>query len=163
MKERTKKILPIAIIAGIAAIIIAIMVIVIAVRKPRETRAPATISVYYQSYNEKGYWSGKEFLCEIKRPDNLKGSVLPEPIRVTLPYTGEKYGLTYKVNTETKEHYGEEDWYVWDYGYVDLEGNNKVNRIDEIKKRGIYDISVVIRSQSEVLIPLSATLLITIE
>lgn len=164
MNEKTKKILPIAIIAGIAALIIAIMVIVIEVKKPRETRAPATITVYYNSYDENGACLEQEqFLCEIKRPDNLKGSVLPDPIRASLPYTGGAYWFTYKVNAETKERYGEEDWYVYREGYVDLEGNNESIQFWEMKEKGVYDISVVIRSQSKVLIPLDATLLITVE
>ena len=152
MKERTKKILPIAIIAGIAAIIIAIMVIVIEVRKPRETRAPATIAVYYtRDKSEIGDWTKRKLLYEIKRTNYEKSYEDLGTIRVTLPYTGKEYGIVFRLLTDTTEHYGDSDWEEGRAYYVDS------------KEKGDYGYWVTIKTQSDALLPLDATFVITIE
>ncbi len=165
MKERTKKILPIAIIAGIAAIIIAIMVIVIEARKPRETRAPATIAVYYtRDKSEIGDWTKRKLLYEIKRT-NYEERYYEDlgTIRVTLPYTGKEYGIAFRLLTDTTEHYGQSDWDAERTYYVDSNGNNMVYEFTEVKEKGDYGYWVRIRTQSDALLPVSATFVITIE
>ncbi len=164
MKERTKKILPIAIIAGIAAIIIAIMVIVIEARKPRETRAPATIAVYYtRDKSEIGDWTKRKLLYEIKRTNYEKSYEDLGTIRVTLPYTGKEYGIVFRLLTDTTEHYGDSDWEEGRAYYVDSNGNNMVHEFTEVKEKGDYGYWVTIKTQSDALLPLDATFVITIE
>lgn len=165
MKGKAKKILPIAIIIGVFAIVIGIIIGVSEAHKPpKDTRIPATFDAYYQSYDrDKATWGEKTLLCEINRPNNIKGYISLNPIELTLPYTGEEYWISFIIKTEIQENFGANDWLIEWGGYSDLEGGNRVNQFQKMQKKGVYDIRVVIRTQSDVLLPFSATLIITIK
>lgn len=157
MKGKLKNLLPIAIIIGVFAIVIGIIIGVSEAHKPpKDTRIPAKFLIYYERYNsQKGEWEGEDdLLCEVTKETK-------SPYKVKLPFTEEKYKISFMIESDPKKEFGETDYNFERSGYMDFDGNRS-NYFSEIRKRGLYSYGVEIEDGDK-FIPFYVTLIIEVD